>query len=126
MVKNMSCYQFYFYKLYKTWRRGKAPTTVTYQEYTQNESLRAVSTLEEYIANREVEIWRRALSTFVKFYSPSQTSGFFHNIWVKTILMKSGIDTCIFKAHSTRFASTSKASLQDASIDNHLETGILV
>ena len=31
---------------------------------------------------REVEIWGRALSMLVKFYSPSQTSGFFRNIWM--------------------------------------------
>ena len=73
MAKTNSCYKFYFNKLHKSWRRGKASPAVTYQEYTQDESLCVVRTLE-------VEIWRRALPTFVKFHSPSQTIGFFHNI----------------------------------------------
>ena len=35
-----------------------------------------------YCQNREVEIWRRALPTFFKFYPPSQTCSFFLDIWI--------------------------------------------
>ena len=45
-----------------------------------------------YCRNREVEIWRRALSIFVKFYSPLETSGFFHNIWMAKRLRVPGKD----------------------------------
>ena len=77
MAKTKSSYNFYFNKLHKSWRKGKAPPVVTYQEYTQDKSLCVVRI---YCPNREVEIWKRTISTFVKFYSPSQTSSFFHNI----------------------------------------------
>ena len=83
ITKTNYCYKFYFNKLHKGWRRGKAPPAVTYQEYTQDDSLCVARTLDEYnCPDREVEIWRRALPTFAKFHSPSQTSCFFHNIWM--------------------------------------------
>ena len=50
MAKTNSCYKFYFNKLHKSWRKGKVPPAVTLQEYTQNESLCDVRTLEKYIA----------------------------------------------------------------------------
>ena len=50
MAKTNSCYKFYFNKLHKSWRKGKVPPAVTHQEYTQNESLCDVRTLEKYIA----------------------------------------------------------------------------
>ena len=50
MAKTNSRYKFYFNKLHKSWRRGKVPPAVTYQEYTQDESLCIVRTLDEYIA----------------------------------------------------------------------------
>ena len=42
--------------LHKSWRKGKAPPAVTYQEYTQDESLSVVRTLDGYIAG--TERWR--------------------------------------------------------------------
>ena len=53
MAKTKSCYKFCFNRLHESWRKGKAPPTVTYQEYTQDESLCAVRTLDEYIARTE-------------------------------------------------------------------------
>ena len=53
MAKTKSCNKFYFNKLHKSWTKGKAPPAVTYQEYTQDESLRVVKTLDEYIAQTE-------------------------------------------------------------------------
>ena len=41
--------------------------------------------------------------------------------WLKTILMNSGVDVDTFKPHSTRSASTSKASLQGTSIEDILK-----
>ena len=42
--------------LHKSWRKGKAPPAVTYQEYTQDESLSVVRTLDGYIVG--TERWR--------------------------------------------------------------------
>ena len=52
-AKTNSCYKFYFNKLHKSWRRGKAQPAVTYQVYTQDESLCVVRTLDEYVARTE-------------------------------------------------------------------------
>ena len=57
----------------------------------------------------------------MKFHSPSQTSGFFHNIWIARNYPH--VNTGTFKAHSTRSASTSKAGLQGASIEDILKQG---
>ena len=53
MAKTKSCYKCYFNKLQKSWKKGKAPPAATYQEYTQDESLCVVRTLDEYIAQTE-------------------------------------------------------------------------
>ena len=43
--------------------------------------------------------------------------------WLKNILMKSGVDTGAFNAHSTKSVSTSKAALSGASIEDILKRG---
>ena len=43
--------------------------------------------------------------------------------WIKKVLEKSGINTETFKGHSTRAASSTKASLSGASIDVLLKRG---
>ena len=53
MSKARSCYKFYFNKLQKSWRKGKALLAVTYQEYTQDESICVIRALDEYIAQTE-------------------------------------------------------------------------
>ena len=123
MAKTKSCYKFYLNKLDKSWRKCKAPPAFTYQEYTPNESLYVVRTLDEYIAR--TERWRSAeehsqlLLSFI--YPEKPVVSCTISGWLKTILMKSGIDTSNFKAHSTRSASTSKAGLQGASIEDILK-----
>ena len=101
-------YKFYFHKLHKSWRRGKAPTAISYQAHTQNPNHCVVKTLDEYISGAEG--WRsgeecsQLLLSFVNPHKPvvpSTISG-----WLKNILKKAGIDISTFKAHSTRSAST--------------------
>ena len=43
--------------------------------------------------------------------------------WLKNILTKAGIDISTVKTHSTRSASTSKADLSDAPIEEILKRG---
>ena len=113
MAKTKSCYKFYFNKLHKSLRIGNAPTAITYQEYTQDESLCVVRTLENILAEEEKSI--------IHPHKPVVSSTI--SVLLKTILMKSGIDTSTFKAHSTRSASASKAGLQGASIEDILKRG---
>ena len=43
--------------------------------------------------------------------------------WLKNVLKKAGIDRSTFKAHSTRSASTSKADLSGAPLEEILKQG---
>ena len=57
MEKKNSCNKFYFNKFRKSWRKGKAPSAVTYQVYTQDESL-CVARKERWISGEEqFELW---------------------------------------------------------------------
>ena len=117
-------YKFCFRKLHKSWRRGKAPPTISYQAYTQDPNLCVVKTLDEYISCTEG--WRsgecsQLLLSFVNPHKPvvsSTISG-----WLTNILNKAEIDIIIFKAHSTRSASTSKTDLSGALIEKILKRG---
>ena len=66
MASNDISYKFYFHKLHKSWRRGKAPSTVSYQTYTQDPNLCVVKTLDEYISRTEV--WRFGRSVLNFYY----------------------------------------------------------
>lgn len=120
MGKSNSCCKFYFNKLHIRWTKGKVPPAATFQEYSQDENLCVVRALDEYICSIfEVEIWRRAFSTFVKCYPSIHSSTI--SRWLKGMLMKSGVDTDTFKGHSIRFVSTSKAGLRSASTEQILK-----
>ena len=123
MAKTKSCNKFYFNKLHKSWTKGKAPPAVTYQEYSQDESLRVVKTLDEYIAQtergRSGEEHSQLLLSFIHPHTPVVSSAI--SGWLKAILMKSGVDTGTFKAHSTRSAASSKAGLQGVSVEDILK-----
>ena len=53
MARNDMSYKYYFHKLYKRWRRGKAPPTISCQAYTQDPNLCVVKTLDEDISHTE-------------------------------------------------------------------------
>ena len=81
--------------------------------------------LDEYIARterwRSGEEYSQLLLSFIPPRKPVVSSSI--SGWLKTILMKSGVDTGSSKAHSTRSASTSKADLQGASTEDILKRG---
>ena len=125
MVKNGTSYVFYFNKLHKSWKRGKAPPCITYQAYSDDPDLCVVEALNEYI-NRTQE-WRKdsersqLLLGTVKPHKPvvsSTISG-----WLKKLMARAGINTEIFKGHSTRSASTSKARSVGVPLEEILKRG---
>ena len=119
-------YKFYFHKLHESWRRGKASPAISYQAYTQEPNLCVVKTLDEYISRTEV--WRsgedcsQLLLSFVNPHKPVVSTTF--SGWLKNVLKKAGIDISTFKTHSTRSASTSKADLSGAPIEEILKRGV--
>ena len=82
-------------------------------------------TLDEYIAQterwRSEEEYSQLLLSFIPPHKPLVSSSI--SGWLKTILMKSGVDTGSSKAHSTRSTSTSKADFQGASTEDILKRG---
>ena len=61
------------------------------------------------------------LLSFVKPHNPVVSSAI--SGWIKNVLREAGICTKIFKGHSTRSASTSKAGLAGLSMTDILERG---
>lgn len=109
---------FTFSKLHKSWKKGATPPAVTFYAYKANENLCVVSTIKEYI-NRTKE-WRirdnqsQLLLSFINPHREVVSSTIAGSI--KNLLCSAGINTEVFKAHSTRSASTSKAGASDLSL----------
>ena len=76
-----------------------------------------VTTLKE--SARETCSCSQLLLSYVKPYGP--VSRDMISCWVKFVLQSSGIDVNIFKPHSTRSASTSKAKLSDVPLADILD-----
>ena len=103
--------QFVVNSLLKSSRPGKSSLIVSLPAFPENEKLCAHSTLLHYIA-RTASI-RQSLNSsqvFVSYGKPYKViSSATLARWLKTVLSLAGIDTSIFKGHSFRGASTSKA-----------------
>ena len=97
--------------LLKSSRPGKSSLIVSLPAFPENEKLCALSTLLHYVA-RAVSI-RQALNSsqvFVSYGKPCKVvSSATLSRWLKTVLSLAEIYTSIFKGHSFRGASTSKA-----------------
>ena len=95
----------------KTSKPGKQPPDVIFYSFPGNEDLCPVKTLEFYL--KVSEPWRRKggrsqlLLSFLKPHKPISPATLAR--WIKEMLRFSEINTDIFKAHSVRSASTSKA-----------------
>ena len=95
-----------------SWRQEQKPPVVEFCGYSDDKDLRAVTALDDYIL-RSSERMKESNQTQLlldttrpcKEVVSSTISG-----WVKTMLKLAGVDVNIFKGHSTRAASTSKAS----------------
>ena len=80
--------------------------TVIVPAYPEDRRLCVVTYLNEYI--KRTKPLRSSTKLFLSFVKPhAPVSKNTISRWIKLILSKAGIDTSIFKAHSTRAASTS-------------------
>ncbi|CAG9137917.1 unnamed protein product [Plutella xylostella] len=85
--------------------------------YRENISICPASCLKEYL-NKTSQLRSLENQLFISFKKPHNkitTQTLSH--WIKDILCKSGIDTSLFSAHSTRHAATTTASKLGVSID---------
>ena len=102
---------FTIYKLLKASRSGKHVSALTFTAYSQESRLCPIVCLSEYV-KRTSELRQgsnQPLVSFEKPYQPVSTDTI--SRWLKTISAKSGIDTSVFKGHSTRAASTAAAAV---------------
>ena len=106
----------------KTSKPGSKPHAVTLTAYPADEQLCVRSVLREYL-KRTRKFRKDNPFLFISTRSPhrnvtSQTI----SRWLKKVLQVAGVDTSIFKAHSTRSASASAAFRQGVSTDVLMST----
>ena len=125
MLRSEGKFVFTFHKLHKSRKYGKAPPSLEFCEYTEDRDFCVVTTLNEYIKctyQRYAE--RRGSQLLLSFIQPYvEVSSSTISRWIKEALKLAGIDVSIFKDHSTRAASSSKASKAGLSLADILERG---
>ena len=94
---------FTYDKLHKSCRKGQEPTSIVFYGFHENKNLCVVSAIKEYL--KRTEDWRKGGEPNQLFLSHIRP----HNSvssdtvarWIKRTLREAGINTEIFKAHST-------------------------
>lgn len=121
MSKTYSGYIFRFDKVVKHSRQGKSPPVLSFRAYPRNRKLCVVTVLKEYLFRRKNKRVKTS-KLFVSYTAPHKAiTRDTISRWIKTTLALSGINTDIFKAHSTRAASTSKAKKADIPVEDILK-----
>ena len=124
MIRTSSSIKFYFSKITKSWKKGKAPPSLEIKGFPIDKGLCVVSCIEEYLIRSES--WRtkgqcQLLLSHLKPHKEVQKSTI--SGWVKLVLKLAGIDISLFKAHSCRSGSTSKAKVMGLSMEAVLKRG---
>ena len=110
MSKGKSSYKFHVDKLVKQSGPGKPQPVLILPSYPVDKRLCVMTYLKEYLIRTEPVRSAEHTRLFLSYSKPHQpVSQSTISRWVKTVKMKSGIDTAHFKPHSTRAASTSAA-----------------
>ena len=112
-------------KLTKSRKKGQSPLTMAFSQLESDKKLCVISCLKVYL-NR-TKAWRKRtdssrqqlLLSFIEPHKPIKSCSVAR--WLVTLLSESGIDTNVFKGHSTRSASSSKASAQGLSVCQIME-----
>ena len=107
----------------KTMKHTKANTPLEpliYHHYPGNEKLCIVNKcLQSYIGIRNTLVMRDIRDLIISYGKPHKpVSSQTISRWIKDELLKEGVDTSVFKAHSCRSASSSKARDAGISIRN--------
>ena len=113
-----------FGRLHKGWKSGRSSPVVRYYECDADRDLCIRKTLDLYL--ERTKPWRtdQKKQLLLSYVSPhkevciSTISG-----WIIKVLNLAGIDTSVFKGHSSRSAASSGAELAGASITEMLSLG---
>ena len=110
MTVTKTTYSFVIKELVKTSKPGK-DQPVLILPYFDNVKLCVATTLNEYI--KRTKILRNSTKLFVSYCKPHEPVGKDTiSRWVRTMLCMAGVNTELFKAHSTRAAATSTANVK--------------
>lgn len=106
------------YKLLKQSHARNYKIYITLKPFNENPSICPVATLKLYI-NKTQDIRGDSRELFISFLKPHrQVSRSTLSRWIKTVMEEAGIDTSLFKSHSTRAASASSARNNLANIED--------
>lgn len=109
----------------KQTKAGKVPQGFFFPKFEENPLLCPVETLNSYMKRTEPlrklegKTVNQLLIACIKPHQPVSSSTIAR--WLKTMLEQAGIDTAIFKAHSTRGASVSAAALKGVTTNDILK-----
>ena len=102
--------------------KGPSPPSLKVYTFEENTKLCVVATLEEYLKRTKVWCGKDKSQLLLSFFNPhNPVVSSTKSEWIKNVLREAGIDTEIFKGHSTRSASTSQAGLMALSATDILE-----
>ena len=121
MSETPSSFTFIITNVVKQSKPGTKQPVLKFDAYTDAEKLCIVTLLREYI-HRTTTIrgqTSQLLLSYVKPYQPVSRDTV--SRWVKTVMEEAGINTKMFKPHSTRAASTSAANRKSVPLENILE-----
>ena len=123
MAKHAHFVKFRFSKLHKGWRTNKSSPEVKYYSFPLDQDICVTSTLESYIERSRQ--WRgsktQLLLSHIKPHKEVSSSTV--SRWLKDTIALAGIDTNVFKGHSSRSAASAGAGLAGASISDILTMG---
>lgn len=109
--------------LTKSRRMGQSPISVKFTKYEEHPKLDIISCTMEYLEKIKI-IRAEEKQLFVSFIKPHKAvKSCTIASWLKNLLALSGIDVSVFKPHSTRGTSTSKANKYGLSIEQIINKG---
>ena len=110
-------YIFEINQLLKTSRPGKHFSHLLLQSYPEDKQLCICEVLEAYQEKTKPlrENYTQLLISYQKPHQPVTTDTI--GRWLRMVLDNSGIDTTVFRAHSTRAAATSAARCANLSVN---------
>ena len=95
-----------------------------YHHYPENQKLCIVNCLKSYTGMRNALVREEIKDLIISFRKPHKpVSHETISRWIKNELTDTGVDTSVFKAHSCRSASSSKAKDIDVSLNEILKRG---
>ena len=123
--KTETTFMFHLPKPAKNFKQGKKNNPIEIRKFNQDRKLCPYEALENYIkSTAEDRVKQNTTKLFLSYVSPHKPVGKDTTArWVKETLSRAGIDSAIFRPHSKRSASTSKAFSKGASLKDILQMG---